>query len=46
MAAETFDRGESVFDNVILDDGADVFVVVSGFDEVEGFDPAVVGGLD
>jgi len=46
VAAETFDRGESVFDHVILDDGADVFVVVSGFDEVEGFDPAVVGGLD
>ena len=43
---ETFDGGESLFDDVIFDDGTDVFVIVSGFDEIEGFDPAVVGGLD
>ena len=46
VAAELLHRGEAAGDDVILDDGPDVLVVVAWFDEVHRLDPTIVRGLD
>ena len=46
VAAELLHRGEAPGDDVILDDGPDVLVVVSRLHELHGLDPAIVRGLD
>mmetsp|Transcript_14194 Transcript_14194/g.28313 ORF Transcript_14194/g.28313 Transcript_14194/m.28313 type:complete len:353 (+) Transcript_14194:391-1449(+) len=46
VSAEVLDGGEAVADDPVFDDPPDVLVGPPRPDEVEGLDPAVVGGLD
>lgn len=46
MSAELLDGGKSLGDDVILNDRANVLVVVAGLDEIHRLDPAIVRGLE